>query len=92
MTGRYVVSVDALMHATCYVAREWGEEAGYRCEIVGSSAKVVVLEVSASDGARFLVAADRWGNTADDTAHEGIDHDAILALMGRVGQLSAGVR
>jgi hypothetical protein len=84
MTAGYLVDVDALASACRYVAREWGEESGYRCEVVGSSARRVAIEVHASDGSRFLVAADRWGNVAHDTERDGSDHAAILAVMGAV--------
>lgn len=84
MTRGYVVDVDALRAACSHVARAWGEEMGYRCEVVGSTRDRVAVEVHARDGSRFLVAADRWGNVADDTAADASDHAAILAVLAAV--------
>lgn len=58
------VDVDALGSAARYVSREWGEEAGYRARIAGSTLDGAILEVSWRDGSRFYVWSDRWGNTA----------------------------
>ena len=56
------VRPDQLSAAGSYIARTWGDY-GYRVEAVESPTYAVSLfRVVASDGSRFTVAADKWGN------------------------------
>jgi hypothetical protein len=69
MSGSEVFAdVDAVAEAGRYVSREWDGDAlagRYRLRVVEVHGPAVVCEVLAViDGARFYVAADRWGNTA----------------------------
>lgn len=58
-------SPEQLAAAGGYIAREWGDH-GYRIEGITSPTRLVsVFRVAAADGARFAVAADRYGNCAD---------------------------
>ena len=70
--GRTVadVPVDAMSSAASFVSREWGDN--YRIGYAGrwfedvddpERAPFYVFQALASDGSRFLVGADRWGNT-----------------------------
>lgn len=71
---------DALSAAASYVGREYGHH-GYRIGHAQTFLGVAVFEVVASDGARFNIAADRWGNVSpladDDTIAE------VIAQMAR---------
>ena len=56
------VSPDALASLGSFVAREWGDY-GYRFEGIESPTYYVTVgHVVASDGSRFDVCVDRWGN------------------------------
>jgi hypothetical protein len=55
---------DQMSAAGAFIAREWGPE-GYTVEAVESMGpRVSAFRVRCSDGGRFFVLADRWGNTA----------------------------
>jgi hypothetical protein len=65
--GAYVnASLDALSAAAGFVARTWGEY-GYRVERVaaGSVWGGVRLGIACSDGSRFTVESDRYGNVRE---------------------------
>lgn len=56
------VTPDQLSAAGGYIARNWGES-GYAIEGIESpTTRVSHFHVVASDGSRFIVTADRWGN------------------------------
>lgn len=59
------ITPDQMASAGSYISRTWGDH-GYRVEAVESPTCLVsVFHVAASDGARFIVACDRWGNCRD---------------------------
>ena len=56
------VTPDQMASAGGYISREWGDY-GYRIEGIESPTHAVaVFRVVASDGSRFAIAADKWGN------------------------------
>lgn len=59
---------DAIAAAASRVSREWGDT-GYRIEkisqIPSEHSNAAVMHVVHSDGSRFTVAADRWGNAIE---------------------------
>jgi hypothetical protein len=67
------ISPDQLASAGGFISREWGDH-GYRVEAVESPTWAVsVFRVAASDGGRFSVVADRWGNCRHLDTHNGDD-------------------
>ncbi len=72
------ITPDQLASAGSYISHEWGDY-GYRIEGIESpSVRVSVFRVCASDGSRFSVLADRYGNTRHLDTHSS---DAGLADM-----------
>lgn len=65
------IKADQLSAGAAYLSREWGE-CGYTITGVESpTAYVALLRVCASDGSRFTILADRWGNCRSvDTHHD----------------------
>ena len=71
------VTADQMSSAASYLIRNWGDY-GYRFEgIETRTFAVSVFRVSCSDGGRFSIVADKWGNTrhldtrsSDDGLHE----------------------
>jgi hypothetical protein len=62
--GTHALSItpDQLASAGSYITHEWGGY-GYRIERIESpTRRVSLFHVVASDGSRFIVAADCWGN------------------------------
>jgi hypothetical protein len=60
--ARHFTSCDSLWAAASYVAKEYGDH-GYRIGLADTIlGRVSVFEVAHSDGSRFNIAADRWGN------------------------------
>ena len=56
------ITPDQLSAAGSYISREWGDY-GYRIEGIETHTRAVtVFRVVASDGGRFSVLADKWGN------------------------------
>ena len=56
------ITPDQLSAAGSYIARNWSAE-GYVIEnITAPIRRVTLFHVRASDGSRFTVAADSWGN------------------------------
>lgn len=57
--------VDAMSSAASYLSREWGDNyyIGYVAQYLFTSSVVNVFQCVASDGSRFLIYSDRWGNT-----------------------------
>ena len=80
------VGIEQVMAAASYIQREWGDY-GYRIETVESPTHAVSLfHVRASDGARFIVAADKWGNTGgpvDSHGYESPERTAALETLVR---------
>ena len=67
------ITPDQLSAAGSYIAREWGDY-GYSIEEIESPTHAVSLfHVRALDGARFVVAGDKWGNTAGPVDSHGYD-------------------
>jgi hypothetical protein len=59
------ITPDQLSSAGSYIAREWGDH-GYVVENITAPIRLVTLfHVRASDGSRFVVAVDCWGNCRD---------------------------
>ena len=70
------VTADQLSSAAGYLTRNWGACA-YRFEGIESPTHAVsVFRVVASDGGRFAIVADKWGNCSHFDTHNG---DAGLA-------------
>jgi hypothetical protein len=59
----YGSSCDALFGIAGHVSREYGDY-GYRASIIGTWQGGAIAEVRHSDGSRFLLVADRYGNVA----------------------------
>jgi len=73
------VTPDQLSSLGSYIAREWGDY-GYRIEGIESpTAAVSVAHVCASDGSRFDVMGDRWGNCR--AVPEGLGAAQLTALV-----------
>jgi hypothetical protein len=83
--GYLSVTPDQLVSLGSYVAREWGDY-GYRFESIHSPNRLVTVgHVVCSDGGRFWVAVDRYGNSRYG------DHDSLDArtLGDAIDQLTA---
>lgn len=80
------ITPDQLCSAGGFISREWGDY-GYRIEQVESPTHAVSLfHVCASDGARFVVAADKWGNcqlAAESHGYETPERTEQLAAVVR---------
>ena len=64
------ITPDQMASAGGYISREWGDY-GYRIEEIESPTRAVtVFHVVASDGSRFTVLADKWGNCRHVDTHE----------------------
>ena len=79
------ITPDQLSAAGSYIAREWGDY-GYRIEAIESPTRAVsVFHVVCSDGGRFIVAADKWGNTRGPVESHGYETpertEALAALV-----------
>lgn len=83
------ITPDQLTAAGNYIIRNWGDT-GYRVEAIESpTRRVTVFRVVASDGSRFSVLADKWGNSRDLDTHHG---DAGLsALVSAMHENSGGI-
>jgi hypothetical protein len=67
------ITPDQMASAGSYISRQWGDH-GYRIEQVESpTAAVSLFHVVASDGSRFIVAADKWGQCRDSDATDSAD-------------------
>jgi hypothetical protein len=81
----FSATIDQLSAAVHYVAREWGDY-GYRITgVEDMSWYVVRVSVRHSDGSRFAVLADKWGNVA--TALD--DSDALAAQVRTMSERAA---
>ena len=73
------ITPDQMAAAGSYIARNWGD-CGYRVEQAESPThRVSLFHVVASDGSRFIVAADKWGNCHD--VQPGSDALALVREM-----------
>lgn len=77
-----LATVDAAGALVSALSRAWGEH-GYRIAVSGCGWGHGVAECAASDGSRFWLAADRWGNVVGGRTTSGFDtrEDAVAALM-----------
>lgn len=56
------ISPEQLASAGGYITRNWGDH-GYTIEEISSpTARVSIFRVRYTDGSRFAVAVDKWGN------------------------------
>ncbi len=63
------IAPDQMSSAGSYISREWGDY-GYSIEKIESPThRVSLFHVVASDGSRFIVATDRWGNSRHLDSH-----------------------
>jgi hypothetical protein len=70
------VTADQMSGAAGYLTRNWGDY-GYRFTGIESPTHAVsVFRVTVSDGGRFAIVADKWGNCSHFDTHSG---DAGLA-------------
>lgn len=78
------ITPDQLSAAGGYIARTWGDH-GYTVEEITSPSWLVSLfHVRMTDGSRFVVACDRWGNCRDAGDSHGYaepERDARLAAV-----------
>ena len=73
------ITPDQLSAAGSYISRTWGDY-GYRIEKIESPThRVSLFHVVCSDGSRFIVAADRYGNCHD--VQPGSDPVALVREM-----------
>jgi hypothetical protein len=86
------ITPDQLGAAGSYIAREWGDH-GYRIEGIESPTHAVSLfHVRCGDGARFIIAADKWGDcqkAADSPGYTSPALEAELAGIVRVMHIHA---
>ena len=67
------VTADQMSSAAGYLVREWGDY-GYRFEGIETRTYAVsVFRVVCSDGGRFAIIADKWGNTRHLDTHSSDD-------------------
>jgi hypothetical protein len=76
------VTADQMSSAAGHLTRNWGDY-GYRFEgIETRTGAVSVFRVVVSDGGRFSIVADKWGNCRHLDTHGSDDGlDAIVAEM-----------
>lgn len=73
------VTADQMSGAAGYLVREWGDY-GYRFEGIETRTYAVsVFRVVCSDGGRFCIVADKWGNASHLDTHT--DNEAGLAEL-----------
>lgn len=79
------IKPDQLASAGAYIARAWGDY-GYSIEEIESPTRAVsAFHVVASDGSRFTVLADKWGNCRH------VDTHALTAAADRSAFLVSAV-
>jgi hypothetical protein len=67
------ITPDQMSAAAGYIIRNWSDY-GYSIETIESPTyRVGLFRVVASDGSRFTVAADRWGNCRHLDTHNSDD-------------------
>lgn len=73
------LSADQMSAAASYLARQWGEY-GYHVEAIETpSIRVSLFRVIASDGSRFTIATDTWGNCRDWESSDG-ERERVLEM------------
>lgn len=84
------ITPDQLSAAGSYIAREWGDH-GYRIEEITSPTYAVSLfHVVASDGGRFIIAVDKWGDTGGPVESHGYETpERTAALVALVAEMDA---
>ena len=84
MSALVDISPDQLVAAGGYVNREYGP-VGYQFEAIDSHGPITAFRVRCSDGGRFFVIADRWGNceslTCEGYKMESFDNPKLLAVI-----------
>jgi hypothetical protein len=77
------ITPDQIASAGSYISHNWGDY-GYRIEGIESPTHAVaVFHVCASDGSRFAVLADKWGNCRHLDTHGHSEDDAPLGELVR---------
>ncbi len=76
------VTADQMSSAAGYLVRNWGDY-GYRFEAIETRTYAVsVFRVVCSDGGRFSIVADKWGNTSHlDTHNSDAGLDELVSEM-----------
>jgi hypothetical protein len=75
------VTADQMSSAAGHLVRNWGDY-GYRFEGIETCTYAVsVFRVVCSDGGRFAIVADKWGNVAHLDTHT--DNEVALADLVR---------
>ena len=73
------ITAGQMSAASGYLTRNWGDY-GYRFTGIESpTTKVSLFHVAFSDGSRFTIAADRWGNCRE--IHPASDPAPMVAEM-----------
>ena len=73
------VTADQMSSAAGYLVRNWGDY-GYRfTDLYSASSAVSVFRVTCSDGGRFTIVADKWGNTRHLDTHT--SDDGLVELI-----------
>ena len=73
------ITADQMSAAAGYLTRNWGDY-GYRFEAIESPThRVSLFRVCCSDGGRFTIAADRYGNARHLDTHNG--DEGLSALV-----------
>lgn len=84
MSALVNISPDALIAAGGYVNREYGP-VGYQFEAIDSHGPITAFRVRCSDGGRFFVIVDRYGNcesvTCREYKDEQFDNAELLAVV-----------
>jgi hypothetical protein len=73
------VTADQMSSAAGYLVKNWGDY-GYRFEGIETRTHAVsVFRAVASDGGRFAIVADKWGNCQHHDTHT--SDDGLAALV-----------
>lgn len=86
------INPDQMHSAAGYLIRNWGDY-GYSIEKIESPTRnVSVFHVVASDGSRFAIAADKWGNCKHVDTHGYSEADAgpLADLVGKMHRDASG--
>jgi hypothetical protein len=71
------VSIDQLSGAAAFIGRNWGTH-GYTFTHIESPTRLVsVFDVRHSDGSRFSIVVDRYGNARELPEHEPARGDCV---------------
>lgn len=84
-----MITPDQMSAAGSYISREWGDY-GYSIEQIESpTPRVSLFHVVASDGSRFIVAADRWGHCRYTGSHGYETPERTEAIRSMVTEMHA---